>query len=272
MEGVEDTAGINAVYEVKGIAYSVGDAGVVFADGRPVARLGSCCNFIGSAGDAIVTGGSAGILFDALTGTTIHKHRSPLNCSASFTRRGVRHLILGTYTGEALIFAEAGGGLRFEASLPMHDNAIKGIACNGTEIFSVCATGAVAFHAVDSFELLNSITNAHRKISNGAAVLPDGRFASVSRDLSLRLWTRDGNEEFTTPHDHSIKCIAACSKSAILATGSYSGCVALFDTREQRWIKFTRPTAAGISSICPTGKEGQFLASSYDGRIYPIET
>lgn len=270
LSGIEDTQGLNAVRVVQGSVYSVGDAGVVFRDGQAGARLGSLCNFIGGSESAIVTGGQAGILFDALTGNPIHRHHSPLNCSASFVRHGRSHLLVGAYTGEGLVFAEYDGRLQHVNTISMHDNAIKGIACNGTHIFSVCATGAVAFHSIETFELVRSIPKGHRKISNGAAVLPDGAFASVSRDLSLRIWTIDTCEEFATPHDHSIKCITVCSQSGLVATGSYDGCVGLFDSRQHRWGSFHRLTAAGISSICAAEKEGHFFASSYDGCIYQV--
>jgi WD40 repeat protein len=150
----------------------------------------------------------------------------------------------------------------------MHENAIKGLACNDSFIFSVCASGAAAFHSVKGFECVQMIPHAHRKIANGAAVLPDGRFVSVSRDMALRIWTPDGVEEFASPLDHSIKCVAASPNGSLVAAGSYNGCVALFDWRERRWITMERPTAAGISSLCPAEHEDYFRASSYDGALY----
>jgi WD40 repeat protein len=276
LSAVETTAGLNAVRFADGHIYAIGDAGTVFRDGTPVSRPGSLCNFLGTSGNLVVTGGQAGILFNALTGETIYAHHSPLNCSAEFRRNGRKHLVVGTYTGEGLIFAESDDGTpHYQATLRMHDNAIKGLASNDREIFSICATGAAAFHSADTLEEIRSIRQAHRKISNGAATLPDGRFASVSRDLSLRIWSSDANkgascEEFPSPHDHSIKCIAACPDSTVLATGSYNGCVALFDWRDRRWIAVERPTAGGISSLSHTGKAGCFLASSYDGFVYPV--
>lgn len=267
--GVEDTGGLNAVRLVGGSVYSVGDAGIVYRDGKAVAHLGSLCNFIDESGFAVVTGGHAGILFEAMSGRSIYRHHSPLNCSARFVRQGISHLIVGTYTGEGLVFADYEGQLRHVTTIPMYGNAVKGIAANSSHIFSVCATGAVAFHSVQTLEPLRSIPKAHRKISNGAAALPDGTFASISRDRCLRIWTIDRCEEFATPHDHSIKCIAACPQSGFVATGSYDGSVGVFDPHERRWVSFTRPTAAGISSLC-TQTEGHFLASSYDGRVYSV--
>jgi WD40 repeat protein len=266
--GVEETPGLNAVRVVRGSVYSVGDAGTVFCDGRAVAQLPSLCNFLGKAGGTVVTGGQSGVLFNAATGAPIHTHHSPLNCCATFRRHGTVHLVAGSYTGEALVFAERQGELRHVVTFPMHENAIKGLACNDAFIFSVCASGAAAFHSVEDFECVKMIRHAHRKISNGAAVLPDGRFLSVSRDLALRIWTLDSVEEFATPHDHSIKCVAASPQGSLVATGAYNGCVALFDWRARQWLLVERPTAAGISSLCAAEQEDCFRASSYDGCLY----
>jgi WD40 repeat protein len=270
LHGVEETPGLNAVRMLNGSEYAVGDAGIVFRDGQALTRVPSPCNFFGEADGILVTGGQNGVLYDALTGAPLHTHRSPLNCCAAFQRDGTTHLIVGSYTGEGLIFVGAGGALRHLQTIPMHENAIKGVACNGSIIFSVCASGAAARHAISDFACVGLISGAHRKISNGAAALPDGRFASISRDLSLRVWSEGEVEEFPSPHDHSIKCVAASPRGSLVATGSYDGCIALFDWRERRWIRTERPTAAGISSLCPTEHQDVFRASSYDGSVYLV--
>jgi WD40 repeat protein len=266
---VRDTWGINAVRVAGGHAYAVGDAGVVWRDGAERARVGSLCNFLGEVGGRVVTGGQAGTLFDADTGEALHVHRSPLNCSASVRRGGVEHLLVGTYTGEALVFAERERGLEHVATIPMHANAIKGLACSDELVFSVCASGDAAFHAVDDLALVRAVPAAHRKIANGAAALADGRFVSVSRDLSLRIWTLDGAREFASPHAHSIKCVAVSADGATVATGTYDGWVAIFELDACRWTACHRVTASGISSLAPAG-DG-FAASSYDGRLYAVD-
>jgi WD40 repeat protein len=271
LTGVEDTGGLNAVRVAGGAVYSIGDAGVVFRDGVPTVRIGSLCNFIGVAGTAIVTGGQSGTLFNARTGEPIHSHSSPLNCSTAFDRSGQRHLVVGTYTGEGLVFKEAGGSLSYVATIAMHDNAVKGVAANAGHLFSVCATGAARLFSIDTLECVGSYPNAHRKISNGAAVLPNGAFASVSRDLALRIWRGETWEEIATPHTHSVKCVAASpGQGSLIATGSYSGEVALFDWRRRQWVFHECVTSSGISSLCPAEQEDVFWASSYDGHVYEI--
>lgn len=269
LSGVDDTHGWNAVRMVRGRVYTVGDAGLVSCGGETLSRPGSLCNFLGEFEKIVVTGGQAGTLFNALTGEVIFKHHSPLNCCSTFQRNGVPHLIVGTYTGEGLVFVRRrDGSVQLVAILQMHNNAIKGLSCNADLIFSVCATGAAAFHSIDSFALVRFVPDAHRKISNGTATLPDGRFLSVSRDLKLRIWTLSGCEEIDTPHNHSIKCVAVALVGRTLATGSYDGTVAVFDWMEHKWIRIVRPTTAGISSLCSTDEKDSYLASSYDGRIY----
>lgn len=56
---------------------------VFFLIGRPIAELGSLCNFLLPFGDVVLTGGQLGIVFDAISGKRIHQHRSPLNCGAA---------------------------------------------------------------------------------------------------------------------------------------------------------------------------------------------
>lgn len=81
-----------------------------------------------------------GQVFDALTGRLLYQHRSPLNCATAFHKDGVLHALIGTYTGEGLVFAlDTAHGLTLIASIPMHDNAIKGVAANDRHLFSVCA-------------------------------------------------------------------------------------------------------------------------------------
>ncbi len=97
-------------------------------------------------------------------------------------------LVVGAYTGEGLVFEQAENGeIGFSSMMVLHDNAIKGLACNGTHLFSVSATGSAAFHDAGNFEPVAIIPDAHDKIANGAAALPDGRFVSVSRDRKLRV-------------------------------------------------------------------------------------
>jgi len=271
---VDDTPGTNAVRCAGGAVYTVGDAGVVCRDGRPLSDLGSLCNFLGEWRGRVVTGGHLGILFDAESGAALHQHWSPLNCCASFTRHGEEHLIVGAYTGEGLVFrTDADGAPRLVATLKLHDNAIKGLACNGAQIFSVCATGAAAWHAIDGFACERRVEHAHEKISNGAACLPDGRFVSVSRDRKLRIWSAEGVASvIPTPHDHSVKCVAVSRDGSLIAAGAYDGKVALYDWRRGEWRHTERASAFGISSVAPAADGDGFLASSYDGQVYAVRT
>jgi hypothetical protein len=71
------------------------------------------------------------------------------------------------------------------AAIPLHENAVKGISVSGDRIFSVCATGSAASHHADDFRLMARIGRAHDRIANGCVGLPNGRFASISRDASI---------------------------------------------------------------------------------------
>jgi WD40 repeat protein len=210
-------------------------------------------------------------VFDALTGRTLHQHRSPLNCGAVFERDGARHVIVGTYTGEGLVFrVDDDGEVQHVATVSLHANAVKGVAVSDSVIFSVCADTAVAFHSSDRLRLLRRQDNAHERIANGCVALGGHAFASVGRDHKLRIWHDQGVETVGTPHTHSIKCVSATSDGDVIATGSYNGRIALYDRRERRWTHILRPTAAGISSLVYDRTHGVFLASSYDGAVYEI--
>ncbi|OIJ92337.1 WD40 repeat domain-containing protein [Streptomyces monashensis] len=269
---VQGTPCVNAVATLPdGRRYTVGDSGVVRAGGAAVAETGSLCNFLVHVGGRVLTGGQLGRVFDADTGEVLYQHRSPLNCAAAFDRDGVPHVVVGAYTGEGLVFAvPAGGGLRHVATLPLHANAVKGVACSDDTVFAVCADSAASWFSTRTLEETARVESAHSRIANGCAALPDGRFASISRDRVLRLWDGQRATAVPTPHDHSVKSVAASADGALVATGSYAGLVAVFDTRTGSWPLVTRPTTAGISCVHYTEDGDRFLAASYDGTVYEI--
>ncbi len=274
LDGIATTGGVNAVAFTGEDVYAVGDSGTCLKNGRPHLELGSLCNFLTPFGGAVLSGGQMGVVFDAVTGRRLYEHHSPLNCAAVFMRDGKPTAVVGTYTGEGLIFSlDAAGVPALERIVALHANAVKSLACSGDLIFSVSATGAAAFHSTRDLSPVLAVARAHEKIANGCTALPDGRFASVSRDLKLRLWERPQNGRadakiIDTPHAHSIKCTAA-SANGLVATGSYGGRVSVYDPRSESWTFDERLTAAGISSLCARG-DG-FLASSYDGEVYFVE-
>lgn len=273
LTGVDDTPGVNAAHLFRGAVHSVGDAGVVRREGTAIQELGSLCNFMVSFDQRLLTGGHLGRLYDAYTGEILYEHHSPLNCAASFWKEDVEHLAIGSYTGECIVI-RTGEQHTVDVVdvLLTHENAIKGVACNDEYIFTVCATGTAAFTPIATLVRESCLANAHRQISNGASRLPDGRFVSVSRDKVLRIWDGDVAEEVETPHSHSIKCVTVCPVSGLIATGSYNGLVAVYDVYESRWIKVEHPTRAGISSLSPAAHPKKFLASSYDGNVYEVDS
>lgn len=249
--------------------YTVGDAGVVHIDGRPAAETGSLCNFLIAAGGRVLTGGQLGRLFDADTGSVLLEHRSPLNCAAAFERNGVPHVIVGAYTGEGLVLRIDDNAVRHIATLPLHANAVKGLAVGNGTIFAVCADTSASWFRTGSLTESGRREGAHARIANGCAPLSDGRFASVSRDLMLHLWEGTTDTAVPTPHDHSVKCVAASADGRRIATGSYFGTLAVHDTETGDW-HVTRPTTAGISSLCYDAASDRFLATSYDGAVHEL--
>lgn len=270
LDGVEHTTCVNAVTTFDGQVVTIGDSGVLQVDGRNAAEVGSLCNFLVRAGGVLLTGGQLGQVFDAETGEVLHQHRSPLNCGAAFTRDGVPHVVIGTYTGEGLVFAVEDGKLREVAVLPLHEGAVKGVAVSADSLFAVSADAAASWFSLSGLTETARVDEGHDRIANGCAALPDGAFASVSRDLKLRLWDSTEPRVVDTPHDHSVKCVAADAAGRYVATGSYAGTVAVYDTAEDTWTRVVRPTTAGISSLHHDSRRGYFLAASYDGAVHEI--
>ncbi|MFK4066093.1 WD40 repeat domain-containing protein [Streptomyces sp. NPDC029674] len=271
LEGVEQTPCVNAVTVDGGRTLTIGDAGVLWIDGKRHSETGSLCNFLTPAAGRVLTGGQMGKVFDALTGEVLYQHRSPLNCGAAFERDGVTHVVIGAYTGEGIVLSVAAdGAVRHEATLQLHQNAVKGVSVSDGRIFSVCADASTTWFSIDDLTRLHHIPEAHDRIANGCAPLGGGDFASVSRDYKLRLWRGFEPTVVATPHDHSIKCVAADPAGRFVATGSYHGLVAIYDVTADDWSTISRVTTAGISSLFYDADAECFLAGSYDGRVYRV--
>lgn len=269
--GIEPSLGRNAAIDVAGSVFSIGDAGTAFRDEQPLRTLPSLCNFLVDFDGQLLTGGQTGEIFEVGSGRLVHRHRSPLNCAAVFEHRGELRCVVGTYTGEGIVLKKSGDAVVFERNVELHQNAIKGICAGKNEIFSVCADTSAAFFDADTFEPIRVLPGGHGRIANGCAALPDGSRLSVSRDLKLRIWRAHHDVDvLDTPHANSIKCVAASSDGRFVATGDYTGHVALFDTSLRKWVDWLRPTASGISSLSCKHDDSGFLASSYDGNVYSL--
>jgi toxoflavin biosynthesis protein ToxC len=267
---IEPGQSLNAVATIGEDVYSVGDAGIVFKNGTKYAEMGSLCNFLLPAGDRILTGGQMGILFDAATGETLFEHHSPLNCGTTFTRGGKLHAAIGCYTGEVLVFVME-PCLRQVTGNKIYENAVKGLAANDNVLFSVCANTNVAWQDIKNLDVIRVVEKAHERIANGCCRVGTENFASIGRDLKLMIWTGKTSVSYQTPHRNSVKCIAASTDGKRIMTGSYGGTLAGFDVAKKAWSCFSRPSASGISSIAYQPLHDRFLASCYDGRIYPVD-
>ncbi|MGX7826339.1 WD40 repeat domain-containing protein [Actinokineospora sp. 24-640] len=270
---IEPTYGYNAVLpESCGSVLAVGDAGIVWRDGVEIARTGSLCNFLTAAPGTVFAGGQLGTVFDALTGAELHQHRSPLNCGVGFEREGVTHVVVGAYTGEGLLFrVPSPGTVEYVRDLRLNGNAVKGVAVSGDYLFAVAADASATWYRISTLEHVETVDDAHDRIANGCAGLGGGWFASVSRDLTLRIWSPDRTAEvLSTPHPNSIKCVAASDDGRYVATAGYAGLVAVYDRAARSWLPTSRPTTSGISSIAYDADGARFVAASYDGRAYPV--
>jgi WD40 repeat protein len=270
LSGIIPSVSQNAVAVVGSDVYSIGDSGVLYKNGKPSGGPGTLCNFLIGADGVLLTGGQTGAIFNAESGMVVHRHNAPLNCGTAFKRKGKTTVAIGSYSGHILFLTVEDGQVRYERAIKAHENAIKGISNDGNRLFSGCADGELAEFDIESLECVRKTEGAHEGILNGTCVFNDG-FATVSRDLTLRLWKSEGVEVVPSRHKFSIKCIASNTSGDLIATGSYGGTIDVFDVSKKAWKgSIKRPTAAGISSVAWDDNRGHFLASSYDGSVYPI--
>lgn len=270
-DSIEDTIGINSVISENDNIYSIGDSGVLYLNGKAACKIPSLCNFLLKIGDAVITGGQTGSVYDALTGETIYQHSSPLNCATEYLHQNKKFVVVGTYTGEGLVFSlHHNQKLKFFKKVKLHNNAIKGIAANKKFIFSICADGSAAYHSIANLRIEKYLKSAHSKIANGCAKLNDEDFISVSRDLKIRVFSANGTKEIPTPHNNSIKCITVANSSNIIASADYTGNICLFNNNFEVILN-TRLSSSGISSITADEEHSTFIASSYDGNLYFIK-
>ena len=270
LDGVKAGNAINAVHPSEGHIFTIGDAGELHRDGQLVNCVGSLCNFLASYDHLLFTGGQLGELFNALTGEVLFKHHSPLNCAVACERNGMPHLIVGTYTGELLVFEICNSKTQLVKTLKIYENAVKGVSIARDQIFSVCANTEIAWHDLETLTQRRTHARAHEKIVNDCCMIDDEHFATISRDRTLKIWNGKSHESYASPHPNSVKCISINEQKDKLATGSYGGTVAIFDLKSRAWEKFDRPTTAGISDLIWDEQQHVFIASSYDGNIYQI--
>lgn len=274
LEGVAAGSAINAVLNVNDRIYAVGDAGAVCVDGKPVAEMGSLCNFLVAAAGQVFTGGQLGRIFDAHTGAVLYEHHSPLNCAVAFIRHETTHIAVGSYTGEVLIFTfDTDGKLRLRKEIKVFENAVKGLSSSDGLLFSVCASTDIAWHSIQDWSLVKCVNQAHERIVNACCAIGNSQFATVGRDRALRLWS-DGDGDsavYPSPHPNSVKCIGVNDDHTAILTGSYGGTLAVFDLIHLCWTSVHKLTTSGISSITWDRAHQHFLAASYDGRIYTVQ-
>ncbi|MBO0879333.1 MAG: hypothetical protein J2P17_02940 [Mycobacterium sp.] len=252
---------------------TVDASGTIRCNDVHLADAGSLCHFlvVGKAG--VITGGQAGTVIDAVSGQVLYAHSAPLNCGISVDIDGVEHLLVGSYSGEVLVFRWQRRSLVWVKNVRLHTSAITGLACSGAVVFSTCTDRGAAWHALNGLRELHRTTAAHERVVNGCTALGNGRFASVGRDLTLRIWSRAYDcVTICLPINRSICCVAACPQGGIIAIGTYGGHIARYDTLTHRLVTIDRPTAAGISALVFHPGQDAFLASSYDGQLYSTPT
>lgn len=280
--GENKTHGLNSLAFYHDKLWSVGDAGMLRSDQGDIIDLGSLCNTLLGSSLGLFAAGQQGVVFlvrsreaGGYQSFVLYQHNCPINCSLlSADTDGRPVALFGTYNGELLrLPLDSSSASSFHADvLSVMPNAVKGLAAFEPGcLFGVCANGDAVWFS-ERGVIQHRMPAAHHKIANACVRIDSDLIASVSRDLCLYLWSRDGLvKRIITPHRHSIKCLAYHAPWII--TASYDGCLYYYDLNSECWSRHhDRPTCAGISSLLiahSSSVDGAcILASSYDGTIY----
>ncbi|MDF1760711.1 MAG: WD40 repeat domain-containing protein [Coxiellaceae bacterium] len=266
----QPTAGINAVHVNHDTTYTVGDAGDININDVTQYTVPSLCNCIAHIHGRLLTGGQSGELFDAFTNNIVYRHHSPLNtlCYQQLSST-VTIIYIGTYSGELIVLCSTTDGIDFICCKPIHKNAIKALAVNEHGVFSVSASGDAALHDRLDYKNLHWHNSCHHKIANDCIAINKQQFASVSRDLQLRIFSDTSIQKIKTPHKHSIKCMAIDDAGEYIATGDYRGTVCIYHLPTNTWAQ-SRLTVSGISCLTYDTRKAWFIAGSYDGQLYKV--
>ena len=268
---MESSVSLNGVSVKDGNTLTIGDAGIVHRNGEPIGGPESLCNFVIEADGVIFCGGQTGELYAGPDFEVVHKNASPLNCAVTMKHEGKTYLCVGSYAGEVLVF-ETGGAPQYLWTLNANENAIKGMDVKDGSVITGCADGQLVMLDPIRQEITAQYPKRHTSILNDACFVGSDLIGSISRDLTLIIWSANGSEIHETNHQNSIKSIASDTDGRWVAMGDYRGSISVFnvETRAFHGAKI-RASETGISSLAWDASKSQFVASSYDGHLYEIE-
>jgi toxoflavin biosynthesis protein ToxC len=271
LDGIRPSKSLNCISQHNGEVLAIGDSGIL-RDEQMGERgdLGELCNALKPCGPTLLAGGQGGVVWDALTGSVLYRHNSPINGGGdSKTVDGTTRTILCAYTGDVLEFnSRAGEAATFKVAKVISNNSIKGFAFGETIGLAVVATGAGVIVDLQTLEPIREVA-AHDEVANACVKTKTG-FASVGRDRNLVLWSRDGDiaARLQSPHFHSIKTI--CADGDILFLGDYRGYVSTFDLSSGTFSQLQKVSETGISNLTSV-EDGRVLAASYDGSLITLK-
>ena len=178
---------------------------------------------------------------------------------------------MGSYTGEVLIFSIMGNKAQLLEVVAVQQNAIKGISIADGFLFTACADNHVKMHQLkDGIPTECLLTGLHDRLCNASCSLGNDTFLSVSRDLTLRIWSKTEQRTIKSPHKNSIKCVSFDPVNQHVCTGTYGGEFGIYDLKKNNWIHLERVSESGISSVVHDSSNQRFLASTYSGKIHEI--
>ena len=246
--------------------YTIGDSGTLYKNGEELVSVRSLCNFVVSRNQYCYFGGQEGLIwrYDSANCELreIYQNKAPINCALLY---GDSTLLVGDYNGQILKIGLNDSKVDI---IKVFNHAVKSISLMDNTLFSVSADAKAAYLNLSTLTV-SSLGKVHEKIANGCAASKNA-FFSVSRDLKVRRFSPKLDISIQTPHKNSVKTVAVSEDGQHLATGSYSGEVAIYscDEDEIKLSRTVRPTNWGISQLVFDPENLRFVASSYDGKTY----
>ena len=148
----EPDISLNAVTHHDGHTYASATAGIVLRGGEPLHDLGSLCKLPAAGRRSGADRRQMGTVFDAVSVATLHEHRSPLNCGATFQRDGVPARVLGAIDRRGAWCSEWEPTARsWWDPLAARQLGEGRRLLGGTICKRHAPTGAAAFHRIDDF-------------------------------------------------------------------------------------------------------------------------
>jgi toxoflavin biosynthesis protein ToxC len=272
--GYTPSRSLNHVVRSKAGYVAIGDSGIAKAIRPKIGGPGTLCNFILEFDGKLFAGGQEGVIYELDSQVELFKHTAPLNCAGTFEVGEEKYLVVGSYSGDLLLFvASTDSKVKHTKTLRINSNAIKTIAISGSDIYTGSSDGRIfKVESRNSFTVSNPWPPQHTSILNDICVTEKGEVLSVSRDLTIVHHSETLCTKTLSRLKNALKCICYSEKDQIAIVGNYLGWIDFYDIASREMTnRPLRVADTGISSIFWDNVEECAIMSSYDGNVYRVK-